>query len=313
MTRRDVIAEIEGKRKRSRGNDYRFATSERLLSIRQEFTDGQEKGREVRKYVPIGIAACIEGYSRGAIRELCDFSPEYLDKALNIKSIQLDKSFISAIQNRRVTGGEIVSHLLPISSIEQIVSHFKEILGLDLWGEIRKFTPKQGDILENPSSKAMQVLKEIYDKRHVFAHEIGADAEVSDEFIINSLYYAGEFLSVIGNLIDLKTDAATSHTQSDINQHAYEGLSKSQKDLSVAIIVIERYLSDNKSVLNKFQDLQAIWEDFTEIDAEFQADYYAEGGTMWPAIYASAKENHFKQRLQNIQWLKELAQGSEST
>lgn len=311
MTRRDVIAEIEGKRLRSKSNEYRFAASARLLEIRNEFADFRDWSQEAKRYVPIGIAACVEGFARGIIKELCDHSDAYLNNALGNKSIQIDRAFIGAIQYKRVTGGEIVAHLLPISSVENILGHLKDITGIDFFermkngerdvsldysGEMRPYIADFARVISD--------LRRIYEARHSFVHEIDPDININHLDILSFLDSSGQFLSVIGEIVDEIIYGKTPRTQIDMNIKAFQDVESLQKELQEKVEKIIEYLKDfDPQDENDFKAAQDAWEAFVESDSSFEADHSARGGTMRSTIYGARKSELLKQRLESLSWL----------
>lgn len=132
MSKRDLVSEIEAKKLRF---PLYYPASFRLFYLHDSFTE-YKKTSPQRGPIPslfvIGLAACLEVATRDAIRKLIDHGSPFIDRISQFKDVvRLDVDVGRALQDRKISFGDLVSHLLPVSTLEQIYSHFSILLGAD--------------------------------------------------------------------------------------------------------------------------------------------------------------------------------------
>ena len=138
MPKRDLVLEILQKQQRSadgRVDQYQSRVSTLKYTIKQVSAKLGHSQREWLKYVPVALCASVEGYVRATIARLIDFGPPYSERAKALSDIiknRFDLELLLAVQEERITVGDFVSHLLPISSLSDVCSHMTALLGDDL-------------------------------------------------------------------------------------------------------------------------------------------------------------------------------------
>ena len=185
--KRDYIAEILDQRSRFSHDGVRWRQfrerNAALIGIAQMLEDGPEKHAadraEALRYLPIGAVACVEGYFRLLIRDLINSGGVYTERAAKLDEIKLDVRIIARLGGASVTPGELIAHLLPMSSLEDIARHTSLLLDLDLISTVKK-TPVT---IGRGASKAVmprlvELLRELYRVRNIFCHEIAVQEKL---------------------------------------------------------------------------------------------------------------------------------------
>ncbi len=138
------------------------------------------------RYLPIGTVAALEGYFRLVFRDLIEHGPPYRDNARNLDDVRLDVGTMLAMGRQHVSLGEIVGHLLPVSSLEDIIRHMSVLLGRD-FVELIKRTGFGNATLAEVMPMFMQNVRQLYYYRHVFCHELAVKIKPTIESIDRSV------------------------------------------------------------------------------------------------------------------------------
>ena len=75
----------------------------RLFALEHAFKRHDESERELIRYLPVALIACVEGYFRMAIKDLVDSGEPYLTNAEKpASSLKLDFSLIRAVHGKAI-------------------------------------------------------------------------------------------------------------------------------------------------------------------------------------------------------------------
>lgn len=169
MSKRDLLNEIEAKKLRASGY---FDAAHKLSLLRITFNRQEKvltKTDASWALFIVGIVACIELAVREAICKLIDHGSPYIDRIGEFKDVlKLDVSIARALQDTRISFGDLLSHLLPVSNIEQINSHFGALFQKDfrqVLADAREFVePSMSEILEDDEQEEVQALEQQQDR-----------------------------------------------------------------------------------------------------------------------------------------------------
>ncbi|MEK6371092.1 MAG: hypothetical protein AABO58_00165 [Acidobacteriota bacterium] len=128
MSKREVLEEILAKKQRGEHDGMRAVGGLDQLESSIERSPRDEATRSLQV---VGIVACIEVAARDAICHLIDSGPPYADRVGELLRGELRFSIevIRAFQDKKVSLGEFVTHLLPISNVAHIIGHLDVLLG----------------------------------------------------------------------------------------------------------------------------------------------------------------------------------------
>ncbi len=201
--KRDLVGEIIEKKQRLLAGAPRMVQfNKRVGPLVRGFREiraldaGTDYRDEWLKYGAIGYVACIEGYLRLLITDLIDHGDPYLGNVAGFKDLRLTLEPITAVQAGRITFGEFVAHLLPLSSIEDINSALSTLLGVD-------FLKHFNDAKVGGSGRASLVeafpdaigrVQNLFRLRHEYAHELAPADPIDPAKVENCISGAAVFV-----------------------------------------------------------------------------------------------------------------------
>ncbi len=221
MSKRDLIAEIIAKKLRSKDKWSRASSS--LYELERSFASQEKEGKGPFALYLIGVASCMEVAVREAVRRLVDHGSPYLDRIDEFKQhLRFDLDVVRALGDQHISFGDLVAHLLPVSSVEHIDSHLGALLGCKLrqsLADIREFveppasawlgsedsedvpdSTERKNLVPNPD-ELLAVLSKIFTARHIAAHE--ADfSSVSRIDLVLFFQAARKFIDALEEIID---------------------------------------------------------------------------------------------------------------
>lgn len=220
MSKRNLIQEIQQKNQRASGKHlhgllelYAIEQSARLL--------GGGDRTQIALHV-MGIAACIEVSVRETIKRLVDSGAPFLNRAEAFKDLRFDFALTRALSTQEITFGDLVSHSLPVSNLQQIASHVETLFDdgrhqhsfQQVIGELREFvepdvlgSDEEGTAISTPPilvpapDQLARDIGAIFEARHLVAHEATFD-NVSLELLKAFLGSARLFVSVLYELVE---------------------------------------------------------------------------------------------------------------
>ncbi|MDO9183813.1 MAG: HEPN domain-containing protein [Bacteriovorax sp.] len=290
---KDIVREIAEVRERRR---FGFAMTElvyRLHELEDSFKRFDKSNKELIRYYPVAIVACMEGYFRLAIKEIIDRGEPYISNAEKLAStIKIDFSVLHAVHGKEITVGELISHSVPLSRLDHIEHILSNLLGNSFLHGIRVTTDRYSHeiygkplvpILDNPDCVFASVNK-IFELRHVICHEL-ATAHTADYDEIAKYFQNGlSFMRAADELISETLNPGSPLTQRDMNIHSQKILEDAESRLLQLCESLQNELDDNERIA--FDRAQLIWQDFYRAWAEVTSNF-CEGGTMRPMVYNS--------------------------
>lgn len=157
VKQRDALAEIAAIKIRSKYGSAFSELWERISAIDAAFEVQPVADSESLRYFPVALVGCIEGYVRLRVRDLIDFGEPYFSNSAELaKNIKLDFSHLKAVQGNIVTVGELISHSIQLSRLDQVMSVFERLVG----AEFRDSLTNAADIFGNDEARMGRILKE---------------------------------------------------------------------------------------------------------------------------------------------------------
>jgi len=216
MSKRDYISEIISKKERLKKRSPRWnQLSKRLvmlISLKQfanQYTRRNKSiHKELPKYFPIGFVACIEGYFRLAIMDLINHGKPFSDNAKKFKDYKFTVEHIIALQEKKVSYGELISHLLPLNGLDEIESTMSLIMGKSFLKELINTKTGNDEIFSGKSleevgksNKLISDINKLYELRHIFAHELAPSIIINTPEISSCSQAATVFMFLSETLI----------------------------------------------------------------------------------------------------------------
>jgi uncharacterized protein YecT (DUF1311 family) len=296
MGKRNYVEEILSIRLRNELNPRWGGALIRLEALEHDFERVPDFPSELVRYFPVAIVATMEAYFRSAIKELIDFGPPFSDNAARFDNAKPDLKTVLSVQGKVVTVGDLIGHLLPFKSVEDIDCNITTIIGQsflerlkttqDRWAiEVEGAAPKP--IIEN-SSEVYRDVKETFRLRHVYCHEITRLDRSEFDVIKRCFVNSSLFIKAADQLIwDLVAPNAPL-TQSAMNVRASEDLRKAEEQLNEFYSNIVLYLDNDEK--EEFRASQQTWAAFRELEANSYANRWGKGGTIWPMLNSRRAE-----------------------
>jgi uncharacterized protein YecT (DUF1311 family) len=306
-TRRDYIAEIEAKRGRNRSR--LVAGALRLHSLNEAFRRvGSDE--ELLRYFPIATIAIVEGFTRHSIRRLIDRKEGSLSTFLGsqwAKDQKFDLAVLHAIAGRRISTGELIAHLLPIKSVENINTVMSAALGepfVALLGTIQdrwsiEIEGKPPSPIISDLDAVLRTLASTFRVRHVLAHEpLGIDMSVDE--VREQLSSAAAFINAADEIVSRTINPNAPLTQMDMNIEAARSARLAEEELDGLLSQARRVIDANRiPLLDRSQDQ---WRQYRGTQIESEGMVF-EGGSIRPMIEAGAREAVTRHRIADVRRL----------
>jgi len=289
VTKRDLISEIQAKKLRF--PDYHQA-SFRLFYLQHGFNEHEKSAPQpgpIHSLFLIGIVACLEVAIRDAIRKLIDHGSPFIDRISQFKDVlRLDVNVGRALRDRKISFGDLVSHLLPVSNLEQINSHFSTLLAADFWQvltDAREFVePTISELLGDDETNAeseepeaelesndpadrllpipdvgelMASLGRLFKARHIAAHE--ADFELISGDDVRGFFRTAEvFIHALDEIVSQIIEPNMPRTALGMSLVASREASKSHREMQELETKLLRLFAEQEIILTGTDDASEI-------------------------------------------------------
>jgi hypothetical protein len=187
----------------------------------------------------VGIVTCLEVTTRQVIQRLIDHGTPYVERIEKFKDfLKFDLSVTRALHDKKVSFGELVSHLVPINNIENISSHLGVLLDGNLSFLLANLKPfvepdyeqflDEDDLKELESAEEIDFIEEseeeieteipeflvddvnqllsnlskIFTLRHIIVHEANFEAVTSEDDLMTFFNSAITFAKALEELVD---------------------------------------------------------------------------------------------------------------
>ena len=193
--KRDIIKEITDKKRRSYIRAKRFwnvATKYNLISNLYESIVANDLDkthkRELLKYIPISLITLLENYFRQLIKEIILSDNKYLTNVARLKNIKVDLENIIEAQKKGLKIADLVSHLIPISNLNDIINNLSIILDSDYIKNLKEFTKSHKKFHIYNCDDILKNINHIFELRNVFVHEYAFREKINIKEIEDLLF-----------------------------------------------------------------------------------------------------------------------------
>lgn len=298
MGKRNYVEEILSIRLRNDLNPRWGGALIQLQALEHAIQKASDLPAEMSKYFPIAMVASIEAYFRSAVKELIDHGPPFSENAVgldNARDVPLDFRTVLAIQGKTITIGDLVGHLLPFKSLEDIDRNMTTIVGQSFLEKLKSTQDRWATEIEGASSKPIidsasavyRDVKETFRLRHIYCHEAPFFGKVDVGLIRRCFVSSSLFLKAADQLIwDLVAPNAPL-TQSAMNVEASRDCRKADQILEELCANIAPSLNDDEK--REFDATQEAWAKFRDLAAKSYANRWGRGGTIWPTLNSVEK------------------------
>ncbi len=328
--KRDYITEILSKKERAKHNEREHILYHRTnalasvvdlckrivnfpndpLKVGINSTQLKESG-ELHKYIPIGMIACVESFFRAALKEMIDLGSPYSERSSKLREIKFDFTMVQAIQGKKLTVGDFLSHLVPMKSFDDIGDVISVLTEKDFFKELKpyffenmawearnKFLSLNELTKENQQEvgKIYESVQEMYKFRNIFCHEAAESDFVNFSAIYegydNTLRFLEACNEFIWNIIDPNRPTCNAEWGARNNAE------------------LEVYNSELQELLTKLADphdpfgmelleIQKVWEDYRNTRLKIIEERW-EGGSGQGIAVTSEAIHLTKKRIEEL-------------
>jgi len=307
----EEILEIRGRRKSDIPGGELFI---RLLYIEHAYKKRDPENKELLRYFPIAIVACMETYFRLAIKKLIDSGEPYLTNSQTIMpKANIGFDILKALHGQSITIGDVISHSISINNLTHLASHMSRLLGVEFLKELSLIhsrwavevlkQPKQPILLE--ADNTFRYVAKTFELRHIFCHETASNHEFEADEIEKCFDNSVLFLKAAEELVSETLHPNAPLTQTDMNIASAEDYRKERDYLDSLISEVTSLLTDKQ--ISSFEEANKAWEVFLRNSVEIEGLQY-EGGSIRPTIENSAAARLTKERSEQLSKLINLLQ-----
>jgi hypothetical protein len=225
-------------------------------------------------------------------------------KLLNERGIKDVTDALVAIQQDRLTIGNLVSHTISTGTVEGLIGALTQVYGDQFKEDLgNRFDRVEVELDGKPKKpiiddmdRTITVLKRIFEVRHIIIHEAPFEPPYKENELSGYFTATRQFLLALKWTIDTKLGGNFPLKQGDMNDAAAEGFRKAEEALTPAL--------ETASTRDDFDEIsksQKLWEAYAEQEANMLAGYLSEGaGTAAPMDYYGIKSALTHQRLQYL-------------
>ena len=280
---------------------------EELHEVNKDFPEA------LSDFIPMRLTTFLEVMLKSAFRQLIDSGSPYNELAGQlIRNSKIDFLIALNLQGQKLTLGDFVAHSMSFSDIEQVIANFKVLIPTFLsdlakvherWTEDFGLYPLQPIIsdIEDVISK----LKFLFTIRHIVTHEVPAVKPYQQEDLEPLIDAVSNFLAALEWLLIEKLQGHVPRTQLGMNIEAGGKLEAAEEALKELVDAIS-----NRDDLDTelFKNSQSKWAEFADAEANLRGSL-VEGGSMYPLVLATAKEELIQARLLQLQWWNNRGEG----
>lgn len=307
---KNLIDYVEEIKSRKRFKDLGAEIFARMKDLESAFK--VLPNNELLRYFPVALIAVLESSCRMLIAELIDYGEPYISRSKDIMEKQkIDFEIMKHLYGKKITIGEFIAHSVSINRLESIDKIFSTLLNkkvleelpahINRWKvEVEKKDPQP--IIQN-SIESYKCIKEIFEIRHILAHESATNMELENIKIEQAITLFEEFLEALSDFIHDVMYPNEPLTQTDMNMSACDDLTKTLDSIDAIDSEIVQQISarwvERLEYYNKAKDA---WKNYMETDSEFEASSVI-GGSMWTLIKASSANRIALEREKDLKLL----------
>ena len=311
--KRDVLQEILTKRERLPFGQLRAASG--LLQIRDRIEHDASDEMALSLHV-VGIVACVEVAARDAICQLVDSGDPYDQRVGDLlkSEVRFTLDVVRAFRDRKVSLGEFVAHLLPISSVDQMVAYFDGLLDSSLRQSLIDLSVDEGEpnagSLVTPLvpdvDRMMRAVARAFAARHVTAHEADFTATSKDdvrEFLEQAILFESALFELVRQCVGPMVGPSALHDSLVAMQHANEIASELRTTYKRLVDILRSGLLDitRPDVLQALAASQDAFDKYLENEVSFRLAFHNPGsGNTMRAIEAWITAAFSRQRDEDL-------------
>lgn len=307
---KNVIDYIQEIKSRKRFKDIGTEVFARISDLESAFK--LVSHNEFLRYFPVALVAVFESSCRMLITELIDYGEPFISRSKDLMEKQkIDFEIMKHLYGKKITIGEFIAHSVSINRLESIDKIFSTLLDKKIFEELPVYINRWEVEVEKKDPKPMihnsvetyTCIKEIFEIRHILAHESATNVELENVKIEHAIKLFGEFLEALNDFVHDVMYPDQPLTQLDMNMSACDDLTKTLDSIEAIDSEIVREISDKWiERLEHYKRAQESWKKYMEDNSEFEASSVI-GGSMWTLVKASSANRIASEREKNLKLL----------
>lgn len=333
MSKRDYITEILSKKERAKHSErehilyYRVAALNYVVDLCKQIDQvtindqnmttvpaNLKNNGELHKYIPIGMMACVESFFRVTVKELIDLGSPYLERASKLREIKFDFTMVQAIQGKKLTVGDFLSHLVPMKSFDEIGEVISVLTEKEFFKDLEPFFfestdweaenkfPLPHELTKENHQEVGEIYRssrEIYKLRNIFCHEATEPDTVNISTIysgyVNTLKFLEASNAFLWNVIDPNHPTCNA----EWGARNYADLQILEKELKE---LLAKVAPDCEFFEMDLLETQKVWENYKDTRLKIMEERW-EGGSGQGIALSSEAIYLTKQRIEELKEL----------
>lgn len=260
---RDQLQELQGRV--TPGLARQLAIDHRLSEMNRALAALPAEAHEVLRHFPVAAVATLESYFKAVVANVIDHGSEYRERGLKLisdKSIKADEA-LCIVQSGIATLGQLVAHLLPCSTLAHLEGPLDQLLGFKIKQAmgVAVSVVALRQQLENPPlavqdvSVLWQSLAELFERRHILAHEASMGYWVSAAQAKASIETITQFMAGVDAVLWSTVWKGEPITHREMTDRAWRERVAARQELASRLI----YARKTRSLARR---RQALWRTF---------------------------------------------------
>jgi uncharacterized protein YecT (DUF1311 family) len=310
MVRRDHLAELMERKKRSGRRGGRFPDIDDVQKLRQAWANCTDGPKELfASLLPARIATLTEVFCRYWVQKLIEHGSPYDERAIDLTiNIKYDLPLVRNLHGQTISLGLLISNNVSLSNIETISATFSILLKTDFWQWLSKARyrvllesePDGGGPIIKDLDKLKRTFARIFEVRHILVHEFPEKSPFAISEIDEMIFVADLFIRAASEAFSQLLYGLWPITQHDMNKVACDESKAAEAELEKLIAEVA-----TKQGSNSIIKVQKAWRAFAEAEAERNAEWFT-GGSMHPMLYNTALKDLTSDRISQLRnWLEE--------
>lgn len=315
MGKRDLIQQIERIRSRRPRIQARYLAYRRLQALAaflEALADHEgDFLQEALRHVPVACVAVLEAYSRGVVREWVDRQDSDRDRVvglLNKYKSRLDAGSLVAAHHQEVSVGDLLAHMLPLSSLSDIEAALGQLFGQPHFTALSSSSRATAHIagveaITKDPGGFRGTLESLFELRHTICHETGHVRQLTLAEMHDAVRTVRTFVEANEHLV-FELTRGEFMPQQAFNLLARQQCAGAKKVMDEVLSELRRLDTWEESEHALFDDAHAAWMAYAKADSEYQARHYL-GGSGYDMLYFPALREHFEARTAELRTLVE--------
>lgn len=305
--RHKIINDILESRKRRRYDRADLELSNRLHAIEYTYRTIAPQNKELLRYFPIALVACIESYFQIAIKEIIDSGEPYLTNSHQLMPKQKwNFDILKGLHGRTITIGDVIAHYVSISKLEHIVKRMDQLLDIGFRDSLSRVCDRWAVKVRNESGgpiikdidESCRYVQRAFELRHIFCHETATKFDVGKEEIDKCLSHSVVFLKASEELVSQTISPDAPLTQMEINIALDKECIRERGLLELALDNAFDVMSESQKT--KFIEANEAWKSFVDASVEVEGLKY-EGGSLRPMLELRALARLTRERRRQVE------------